>query len=337
MRDDNLFVHGFFNHNGVLYRLCDEEARESKMLHGYHHQTEDLKWGITYPSILKVDTTLRDDQKIGEIVKKLSDERDSSDERLLGSDFAMDAVRRLSSSRHPDQEVAGMMSARVALAGLIIIVCESARINPVHDSFAREWKVGTTRHTSSQLMKNYMWEWAHKSTRLRNWKARKYEDPQQCVSEVQDIYLVRNDRLRVPHQHAGSSGGDSSSVKQQTKKGSGLSPRPAGDSNNNSPPTEQGDNPNAPSQQNDEPGKSKGPSQPMEADDAQQGHGRPRVELLSLAMRGDLLVDGTEIVVFDGKRGQIIYRKDEQEEKRQREQVTSCNKSCLMPSIDPYI
>jgi len=56
-----------------------------------------------------------------------------------------------------------------------------------------------------------------------------------------------------------------------------------------------------------------------------------------LAMRGDLLVDGTEIVVFDGKRGQIIYRKDEQEEKRQREQVTSCNKSCLMPSIDPYI
>jgi hypothetical protein len=62
----------------------------------------------------------------------------------------------------------------------------------------------------------------------------------------------------------------------------------------------------------------------MGADDAQHGHGRPRVELLALVMRANLLVHGMEIV-FDGKRGQIIYRKEEpreqEEEKGQGDQV----------------
>jgi len=43
------------------------------------------------------------------------------------------------------------------------------------------------------------------------------------------------------------------------------------------------------------------------------GLGRPRVELL--AMRADFVVVGTTVIVFDGKRGHIIYRKEEQEEK----------------------
>jgi hypothetical protein len=34
------------------------------------------------------------------------------------------------------------------------------------------------------------------------------------------------------------------------------------------------------------------------------------VELL--AMRADIKVVGTKIIVFDGRRGQIIYRKEEQ-------------------------
>jgi hypothetical protein len=38
-------------------------------------------------------------------------------------------------------------------------------------------------------------------------------------------------------------------------------------------------------------------------------HGRPRVELL--AIRADLRVKDTEIIVYDGRRGQIIYRKEE--------------------------
>lgn len=132
---------------------------------------------------------------------------------------------------------------------------------------------------------------------------------------VQATYLVRNDR-RLPRQGAGgpaatktskpSSGDDSGN---QSKKDSGPNSRPGG---SNSPPGGQGDDPMAPRRSQDkDPGKS-----PVDADEVQR-HGRPRVELLALAMHPDfLVVDGMKIVVFDGKRGQIIYRK---EEKRQQE------------------
>jgi len=35
------------------------------------------------------------------------------------------------------------MSVMLALAGLMFMVCESARMNPVLDSFAGGWKTGT--------------------------------------------------------------------------------------------------------------------------------------------------------------------------------------------------
>ena len=44
--------------------------------------------------------------------------------------------------------------------------------------------------------------------------------------------------------------------------------------------------------------------------DNTQGNGPPLVELLSLS--SDLGVIGRTITVFDGKRGQIIYSKEEQ-------------------------
>lgn len=55
-----------------------------------------------------------------------------------------------------------------------------------------------------------------------------------------------------------------------------------------------------------------GGSQPREGDDgAQYNNGRPRVELFSLAVRSHLCVVGMTIVVFDGKRGQIIYKEEQ--------------------------
>ena len=54
----------------------------------------------------------------------------------LGKSFVAKAVCRLSSSIHLDDQVAGMMSVRVALVGLIVMVCESARMNPLRDAIA---------------------------------------------------------------------------------------------------------------------------------------------------------------------------------------------------------
>jgi hypothetical protein len=59
---------------------------------------------------------------------------------------------------------------------------------------------------------------------------------------------------------------------------------------------------------------------PREADGVQY-NGRPRVELLTMAVRSNLMVVGMTIVVFDGKRGQIIYEyKEEQGQHNKEEQ-----------------
>ncbi|CAO2149207.1 unnamed protein product [Urochloa humidicola] len=136
-----------------------------------------------------------------------------------------------------------MMSARVALAGLIIMVCDSARMNPLQKDIADGWSTGT-RFTNKQLMA--MQKHAEMSRKLWEWKSRDYTEPH-CVSELQATYLVLNTRLPGP--------------------GVGTQ---------------------------------------------HQGRGLPRVQLL--AVRADLLVVGTKIVIFDGKRGQIVYTHKEQGE-----------------------
>jgi hypothetical protein len=119
MCDDSLFVFGFINQQGDLYELGD--PRSLRMQH-YNKPAKPLDWGNSYKSILEART-------YDEIMHKLAGAR-------LGRGFAMHAVRRLSSSIQPDQEVDGLMSARLALAGLIFMVCESARMNPVLHSIA---------------------------------------------------------------------------------------------------------------------------------------------------------------------------------------------------------
>jgi len=77
-------------------------------------------------------------------------------------------------------------------------------------------------------------------------------------------------------------------------------------------------------------------SQPGELDVRSQGNGRPRVELL--AIRADLHVKGTEIVVFDGRRGQIIYRKEEGEEETEQVYIYYVLLICqLRVCLDPLL
>jgi hypothetical protein len=365
MRDDNLYVCGFMNQQEV-YGLVDNEKSEQMLPTKYcDKDVQRLEWTVHYKSILGAAS-----QK--EVVNKL-------DSAHLGKTFAEHAVDVLSrySSAVADGEEGG---ARRALAGLIVMVCESARMNPLHDSMIAGWSNGTG--FTKQLMR-YVWGYyAKKSEELRAWKSVGYVQTPQVphpIEELQGIYLVLNTRApnqdrnkeeKNNHQRGkpsnpsndgdssankpestgrggghpresrggrggssrkrdynnnGSSGGPASKSEESSDAGSGGSHdrksevASDADSGGGCPdsqqPEEFGDasSPGG-SEETGDSGSSGGNSsgQPGEADDDAQCHGRPLVELLS--MRADLGIIGTKIIVFDGKRGQIIYTKEEEGE-----------------------
>ena len=233
MRDDNLYVCGFMNQQGDSFELIENPDRSADILPVDEYNPQRLSWGVGYRSLLDVDTE-------GGLVRILAHVN-------WGQDFAMDAVHVLSCF---PAWVDDRISPRLALAGLILIVCESARMNPIYNFFTSSWSRSTVfsdRELTQDLMLDYVLnKYGRMSRQLLAWKSRRYANPYP-ISLLRDIYLVLNDRLDPPHQKADSA------------------------------------------------------------------RHRPRVELL--AMRADLGVLGTTVIVFDGKRGHIIYRKQEQGEK----------------------
>ncbi|XP_066341262.1 uncharacterized protein [Miscanthus floridulus] len=177
MRDDNLYVHGFMNQRGVWYGLVGDPIGTSACLLPPEYNPEPLHWGgIGYSRLLRT-------RAYSEAVAKLA----ATD---LGRGFAMHAVRRLSRFIQPDDvEVDGLMSTRLALAGLMFMVCESARTNPILESFAGGWSTGTG--FTKKLITDYVWKYAEMSRSLREWKRRNYAEPIP-YSELRAIHLVLN-------------------------------------------------------------------------------------------------------------------------------------------------
>ena len=311
MRGDNLYVLGFFNQSGVLYKLLDDkEKSKSDIPEDHHHESEELDWGVSYPRLLEVKDK-EHEAKCDEIAEKLTDKK-------LHSDFAMQAVRVLSS--YPNQVDGIDFSPRVALAGLTVIICESARMNPVCSSIAAGWTNGTT--FTMEMVRDYLWGWATMSGELRTWKRNDYVESHHPILQLQAIYLVfqaKGDGTAGKSSDAGSG-----SISGPSAPLGGVVPRPgdtggisssaAGSSGHVSPSTSQQGGGGSGS------GPDQGPRK--QAENAGDVHGRPLVELL--AIHANLAVVGATITVFDGKRGQIIYKEE------QGEQVYT---SCLMSGL----
>ncbi|KAL6640836.1 hypothetical protein ACP70R_021959 [Stipagrostis hirtigluma subsp. patula] len=313
MKADNVYIHGFINQKGVLYELVDKDNKDNKdnkdkkdnkdnkdkkktmFLEGKYHEHKFLQWGLRYGSILGMSDK-------GEIVKKLR-------RQSLGKGFAESAVRVLSgySDGKSNEE-----TARVKLAGLIMMICESARMNPLHNIFLQDWQGGmkgwaccsehSEHHDDDMLL---VWEYQHMSSRLRDWKRENYSEDHP-MSQLLNIYLVLNEPVPKEAETAGDNkgiagqGGDVERHGQSSSAGSGSRPENRKTGKDNSNPGQKGS--------------------------ASGGGGkygkhvvRRRVEVL--AVRADLEVVGTTIVVYDGKRGQIIYTKQKPGEKGKMEKL----------------
>ncbi|RCV37175.1 hypothetical protein SETIT_8G041900v2 [Setaria italica] len=345
MRDDNVYVCGFMDRNGKLYRLIDNNTKSVATIPTGDHNNgiEDLKWTVSYTSLLGATEDevrgLLPDRKLethrNEVVRKLVEAR-------LGRRFAVDAVRRLSSpEHHPDAVVDGMISGKLALGGLIVLVCESARMNPLHDSFARGWSTGGG--FKEKLMRDYVWDYyGRTSEKLREWKRKNYRWKEYGpIPHLQAMHLVLNAALpnekgkkmlknkegRKLRTKGGEKGNDAGRAPRKSKEARHAAGNPAmhpreavdADSGGGSASQTEEDGDGGPSRGNSD-------SQPWEVDsdytsgedgdhtsgedtgeaDDTLGHGRPLVELL--AVHANLSVVDTKIIVFDGKRGQIIYK-----------------------------
>ncbi|XP_034606203.1 uncharacterized protein [Setaria viridis] len=301
MRVDSLYVCGFMDQNGKLYRLIDSKtASEAIIPRRHHNDIEDLDWTVSYKSMLGATDN--------EIVHKLTNAG-------LGRDFAMKAVRRLSGPRHPNDEVTGMTNGKLALGGLIVLVCESARLNPLHDSFARGWSTG--EGFSEELMRKYVWGYYGKTSgKLRKWKSENYANLNP-IPQLQAMHLVLN--APPPKTEGNDDGNPDPSTSSDAGGNAGNQNNNnghAGNNNGNAGKKEGNDDgnpdPSTSSEEDGDAGRNSDNSKNTgEADDT-LGHGRPLVELL--AVRADLRVVGTKIIVFDRKRGQIIYRHAQQGE-----------------------
>ncbi|CAO2149204.1 unnamed protein product [Urochloa humidicola] len=186
MRDDNLYVHGFMNGKGAWYEVLEHRDSKSMLpLAEFNPHFTITRWGLGYPGLLGVVRRGTWYEKHCAVAEKLENEICSS-----GKAFAVNAARTLCSfpDRYSDQ---WYMDPKVALAGLFVIVSESARMTPLHDAIACGWNRRHWKGFTKQLMLNYVWSYGAMSRRLRNWKEGNYTEENR-VPDLLDTYLVLN-------------------------------------------------------------------------------------------------------------------------------------------------
>jgi len=104
--------------------------------------------------------------------------------KKLGKKFAVEAVCTLSCFTGA-KDVDQLMQ---PLVGLSVMICDSARMNPVLGAIEKGWKNGAI--LTDQIMSD-VWRYGEMSEALRQWKRGNYTEPRP-TSELGAIYLVLN-------------------------------------------------------------------------------------------------------------------------------------------------
>ncbi|KAG2621715.1 uncharacterized protein LOC120666600 isoform X2 [Panicum virgatum] len=212
VQEDNVYCKGFMNQHGVWYELNRDDLPRTwgrvELLQG---------WDVDYSKILGVNNREQVEAILGTT--------------LLGKNFAEKAVGRL--SRYPVLDNNDENQVRLALAGLIVMICESARMNPPLYTFVGGWDRGTGL---TSLLAGYMWNWRNMSHGLLQWRTDGYRvwnnqnGIQSAGHALAPIHLVLNYSMRRPNkksQKGGSRQQHSKNDKQGEFKGPSSKSRDA--------------------------------------------------------------------------------------------------------------
>ncbi|KAF7012666.1 hypothetical protein CFC21_026833 [Triticum aestivum] len=158
VRKDNLYVKGFTNEDGQWFELPANAANDNmKLPEGY--KAKELKvWDVSYRGLMNLSNK-------DQVKKTLMSTR-------LCKAFAVRAVSRLSRYRIgnendlPEKKIDENLT-RLSLAGLMVMICEAARMNPFLDTIVGGWDGGTG--LTSRLL-DIMWDWGSMSAALLKWK-----------------------------------------------------------------------------------------------------------------------------------------------------------------------
>jgi len=200
VQDDNVYCKGFRNQHGVWYELNRDDLPRTwgpvELLQG---------WGVDYSEILRANNR--------EQVKA------TLETTLLGKNFAEKAVGML--SRYPVLDNNDEYPVRLALAGLIVMICESARMNPPLYTFVGGWDRGTGL---TSLLAGYMWNWKNMSHGLLQWRTDGYRvwnnqnGIQSAGHALAPIHLVLNYSMRRPNKKS-QKGGSRQQHRKNDKQG----------------------------------------------------------------------------------------------------------------------
>jgi len=190
VRKHNVYIKGFTGKKDGRRRWLelpegDKEDDGMKLPRGYKAEKLD-GWSVSYNGVMKLND-------LEQVKKTLSNTR-------LGMAFAKRAVGRL--SRYPDDMANNDnddIPVRLAMAGLIVMICEAARMNPCLDAIAGGWTRGTGLTTR---MKDIIWDWSNMSAALLKWKEDGYRKwPYQRTDSpghaLSSVYLVLNTNAKI--------------------------------------------------------------------------------------------------------------------------------------------
>jgi hypothetical protein len=175
MRKDNLYIVGFTGEGGMWFELDD--GRGSRPLPTGYSATP-LGWDVHYRSIMN----LKDQDQVKETLSKTR----------LGAAFAKRAVRRL--SQYPVLDYNDKNLTGLGLAGLLVLICESARMDTIRRVFAKHgvWARGVLLEENEL---DCIWEWGTVSAALMRYKKHGYKRDYEGNSDLlhrMDIRLVNN-------------------------------------------------------------------------------------------------------------------------------------------------
>lgn len=176
MRKDNLYIVGFTGKGGKWFELAESRCGLPKEYHATL-----LTWDTSYKSIMN----LQDQDQVKRMMRNTR----------LGKAFAMRAVRRL--SQYPDHDYNDENPTRLGLAGLIVLICESARMETICNEFQNKHKWGGKGVVINDKVLERIWDWGTVSAALRRLKKHDYKEEYSGAYDLRaalDLRLVLNSK-----------------------------------------------------------------------------------------------------------------------------------------------